>query len=214
MCIIIFNCNIIKPNDSYDTQKSIYDNFIGLFDAGMKFENFAMIDDVLTETSVVLRTIPQRISVYQLDFFKKTPVVSEEFPKNVHTMSLKKVHIEKRRYEEIQENDIELPVKKKKKTATYNKTSKLCLHPGCTIVAWFGPPGHKKTHCSEHRVSGDTSYNPKRKCSNCNESFSYQKWYLHSKVCGLEDTTCNDCGGTFVNLFKHKYTCKKRLVVM
>lgn len=216
MCVIIYNCNIIKSNDSYDTQKSIYDNFVGLFPSDVKFENFAMVDDVLVNTTTIHASVPKRISVYQLDFFKKT-VVSEEFPKNVRTMSFRTVSVSpvgvgtKRHFEVEEEQQQYVPIKKKK-TTTYNKTSKLCNHPGCTVVAWFGPPGQKKIHCSEHRIKGDTSYNPKRRCNNCDESFSYQKWYLHSKVCGLTDTTCNDCGGSFVNLFKHKYTCKNRVL--
>jgi hypothetical protein len=174
----------------------------------VKFENLALVDDAPTLTDVVVQNIPKRISVYQLDFFKKNN--SEEFPQNVKTMSLKEVHIQKRRYELEEEEYVPL---KKKKTATgeYKKATKLCIYPGCTIAACFGQPGKKKTHCSEHRVKGDTSYNPKRKCNNCNETFTYQQWYFHSKICGIEDNTCNDCGGSFVNLFKHKYTCKNRL---
>ncbi len=218
MCIVMYNGNVIKSNDSYDIQKSIHDNFVGLFkfeiDDNTKFEKFALVDDVLTETSATISYVPKIICVYQVDFFKKS-IVTEEFPKNVHVESLKVVTIttrsEKRKYdlsEEIEE------VNARKKTTNYDKSKKLCVIEGCNVAAGFGPVGQKKIHCAKHRDPHDVHYSPRRRCHKCSASFSYQQWYFHSKVCGFEgDNTCSKCGVTVVNLFKHKYTCKKRVIV-
>ena len=214
MCIVVYNCNIIKSIDLYDINKSIIINLNGLFDSNIRLESFALVDDVVRETSCVVSTEPKRISVYEVDYFKK-PVMTEEFPKNVHSESMKVVTVttrsEKRKYdlsEEVEEVNV------RKKTTNYDKSKKLCIIEGCNIAAGFGPAGQKKIHCAKHRDPRDVIYSPRRRCHKCSGSFSYQQWYFHSKVCGFEgDNTCSKCGVTVVNLFKHKYTCKKRLIV-
>jgi hypothetical protein len=207
----MYNGNVIKSNDFYDIRKSIHENFVDEFERDAKFEKFALVDDVLTETSETISYVPKIICVYQVDFFKKS-LVTEEFPKNVHTESTKVVRIEKRKYELFEElrvpSETEEPIRKK---ANYDKSKKMCIEPGCNVAAGFGPVGQKKIHCAQHRQKNDVIYSPRRRCHKCSGSFSYQQWYFHSKVCGVEgDSTCNKCGCITVNLFKHKYTCKKR----
>ena len=83
--------------------------------------------------------------------------------------------------------------------------SKRCEHEGCKTSAYYGKPGHQKSHCFSHRQKGMIR-RPNAKCANCKELAIWgSNWVakhceLHktSEEQNLVEQSCISCGLLYI----------------
>jgi hypothetical protein len=198
MCIIIINGNEIKELVSYDIHKNIYEN-VRVIVGNEEIENFFLVDNIFQNGDVTSTKIPKQVSVYHKNFFQKplSPFFIPEPPKEYILPPINTDVIYK---------TSQTSIKKKYSQHRY------CKMYGCNNFATYGPKNNLRTRCAEHRLPEDETYNPTKTCTTCGLRMKYNKWYMHNKLCGMEEEQkCNKCGTITKNIFKHKYTCRSRV---
>jgi hypothetical protein len=189
MCIIIINGNEIKELVSYDIDKNIYEN-VRVIVGNEEIENFFLVDDIFQNGDVISTKIPKQVSVFHKNFFPPKeyilpPITTEMVYKTSQTS-----------------------IKKNKKYTS----CRYCNVYNCNNFAIYGPKGKPRVRCTDHKLHDDETYNPMKKCDSCGVKMKYNKWYMHNKLCGMEEEQkCYRCGTITKNIFKHKYTCRSRL---
>ncbi len=198
--VLLINHNEVKELSSYNINKNIYENIRNIT-GDVELENFFLVDDIFQNGDVISQKIPKRINVYHKNYFQK-PLEPFFIPEPPKEYILPPIDTNDVVYKTSQTS---ISIKKKYSPHRY------CKIYGCNNFATYGPKNNPRTRCAEHRLTGDETYNPTKTCETCGLRMKYNKWYMHNKLCGMEEEQkCNKCGVITKNIFKHKYTCRSR----